>query len=404
MKKNLLLGKALRYLVAFLFVSNLPLQAAPNSPCDSKIIVNCGLAYTAELSPTGGEWDTYIDLSLNFPGTEQVFEFTAPSTANYTILVDGGFFTIRDGCSNTANNIQGGYLPGYSVLYLDLNAGQTIFLIADLPDFISDPRTAYVKINCPISNSEMSCTHQMVPDDEIYQGRFLSGEENYKYAIDVITGDTGFTANGITLNLGFMTPAFTDPEPSFKITIYNDNAGLPGSIANDNGIGSVHSSNYLNTNFGYDFYKFVFELNSPVHFASNSKYWIEIESNATLWQYTETDIFGSKPAFKIGSDGDWMIMAYGEFVYKLICGDLGTSDLHDFEFNFYPNPTQNWIYLSSEKEIKSVSIFDLSGKLISPQPKLEHQKIDLSNLSNGTYLFKVILENGQIETFKVLKK
>lgn len=75
-------------------------------------------------------------------------------------------------------------------------------------------------------------------------------------------------------------------------------------------------------------------------------------------------------------------------------------------FNFYPNPVQGNFTISSEKIIKSLSIYDISGKLIISKTSIDKKdfKIDLSILSTGVYLGSVVLSEGAIETFKIIKK
>lgn len=68
--------------------------------------------------------------------------------------------------------------------------------------------------------------------------------------------------------------------------------------------------------------------------------------------------------------------------------------------NVYPNPTKGEITVKTEKKIKSLTVFDVSGKQIMTG---NTEKIDLSNLSKGTYLVAIDFFDGTSVAKKVLK-
>lgn len=76
------------------------------------------------------------------------------------------------------------------------------------------------------------------------------------------------------------------------------------------------------------------------------------------------------------------------------------------EFTIYPNPSKEYITITSnELAYSSIQIFDLNGRLInSSEFESTNQKsIDISNLSNGIYLMKIISNKG-IFTQKIIKE
>lgn len=70
--------------------------------------------------------------------------------------------------------------------------------------------------------------------------------------------------------------------------------------------------------------------------------------------------------------------------------------------SIYPNPTKDFINVQSEKEIKSLQLISVEGKVI--QKNLNSTKINLNGLPNGIYFLKVELSNGRIQFEKVVKK
>jgi hypothetical protein len=54
--------------------------------------------------------------------------------------------------------------------------------------------------------------------------------------------------------------------------------------------------------------------------------------------------------------------------------------------------------------VKSVEAFNMTGQKVLNTNKLVNNQIDVSALTTGVYVVKVILEGGQIETFKIIKK
>lgn len=73
------------------------------------------------------------------------------------------------------------------------------------------------------------------------------------------------------------------------------------------------------------------------------------------------------------------------------------------KLTLYPNPTTDILYLSSsDQKIKSVVIYSFTGALVKSISN-DAKSIDVSNLSNGSYLVKVTTNQGSF-TQKIIKK
>lgn len=97
------------------------------------------------------------------------------------------------------------------------------------------------------------------------------------------------------------------------------------------------------------------------------------------------------------------------WVVKLENVVLATNDSvkkNSFDFSIYPNPVKDIVNIYSEKTIKSLSIFETSGKLMMSEKSIDKNniKIDLSMLATGVYLGNVTLNDGMTKTFKIIKK
>jgi hypothetical protein len=89
---------------------------------------------------------------------------------------------------------------------------------------------------------------------------------------------------------------------------------------------------------------------------------------------------------------------------------LGVDELPEMnlEFSAYPNPTTNFLTLSSKNystDNLRYQLFDITGKT------LENNKvtgsltnIDMTNHKSALYFLKIIENNREIKTFKIIKK
>lgn len=86
------------------------------------------------------------------------------------------------------------------------------------------------------------------------------------------------------------------------------------------------------------------------------------------------------------------------------------DNLSEGKISIYPNPTHGIIILGFDnKDVNaddlsnSVKVFDLQGKLVYQKIGLsQYSTIDLSKVSNGTYILKLSL-CGQIKEYKIIK-
>jgi sugar lactone lactonase YvrE len=74
----------------------------------------------------------------------------------------------------------------------------------------------------------------------------------------------------------------------------------------------------------------------------------------------------------------------------------------DTNLKVYPNPTSDYIQISSDEAAISASIFNLSGQQLF-ETQNTGDKILLGNYPKGVYLLKAKSENGKIKTTKIIK-
>lgn len=72
------------------------------------------------------------------------------------------------------------------------------------------------------------------------------------------------------------------------------------------------------------------------------------------------------------------------------------------DINIYPNPSSDFVNVKSSSKIQSVSIVDVSGKVVSNN-KLINNQIDVRNLPIGSYIINIQTE-GAVQSKKFIKK
>ena len=83
---------------------------------------------------------------------------------------------------------------------------------------------------------------------------------------------------------------------------------------------------------------------------------------------------------------------------------LATGDFTNNKFTVYPNPVKDNLNIRYNENIDNVAIFNLLGQqVIVKNINATEGKVDMSNLSTGTYLIKVT-SGEKVQTIKVIKE
>lgn len=77
-----------------------------------------------------------------------------------------------------------------------------------------------------------------------------------------------------------------------------------------------------------------------------------------------------------------------------IANCLGIEDLITIDLDVYPNPSSDVIYLNASEEIIGLRLLTLAGKILLVKQEDELNELNLSQVSNGTYLLEVNTDKG----------
>lgn len=82
---------------------------------------------------------------------------------------------------------------------------------------------------------------------------------------------------------------------------------------------------------------------------------------------------------------------------------LSTTDFDTNSFTFYPNPSRDVVNFSSSTTIETITIYNVLGQeVVFKEVNSSEFVLDISKLSNGTYLAK-LNSNSKLKTLKFIK-
>jgi hypothetical protein len=106
--------------------------------------------------------------------------------------------------------------------------------------------------------------------------------------------------------------------------------------------------------------------------------------------------------------GSKVILTQGFQQSNLIVTAIKEVSKNSPEISAYPNPTNDFVSLKVATESVKNSkflLYDVYGKLLQEQKLVSSEtKISFNNLAPGTYLLKLVWENKELKSFKIIKK
>lgn len=235
-------------------------------------------------------------------------------------------------------------------------------------------------------------------------GYSFSNSNTYIIADDFIVEEgTTFDVNQVKLNVLTTLETVGNLSLNFRA----DNAGIPGDVIQT--ITNIVPTSEVEVGIAFEMFT-VFEvtldLPSAVELTAGT-YWLQPMSEVVSsdWEVTSEGTIGGSARIS-DNGGAWQEIGY-DTVFEISgeCNSLGTDDVAKSDFNYYPNPVKNTLNIQSDKKITSVAIYNMAGQMVQNQKlNSNNSLLNLSTLSSGIYLVKAVLENGQIETFKIVKK
>ena len=77
--------------------------------------------------------------------------------------------------------------------------------------------------------------------------------------------------------------------------------------------------------------------------------------------------------------------------------EIKYQDIKEYKdrFELYPNPIDDYLYITTEENINKIEIYNIMGVMILEKDSTSN-KIDLSDLNNGIYFIKIKTDKGTI--------
>ena len=84
------------------------------------------------------------------------------------------------------------------------------------------------------------------------------------------------------------------------------------------------------------------------------------------------------------------------------------TESNENNLKVYSNPSNGIVIIDSEAEIELAQVYDLKDRILQNYVMLSDcrsvTEIDITNFDSGIYFLKLIMENGEILTKKIVKE
>lgn len=357
--------------------------------------------------------------SMFWPTGACGYYYSTGQVEDYTLNISGG--VTDPGCSFTCpTDINADTLPGATTAKVDYN----------------------LAFNCtPSGNSSCGIDY---PGNNFQNWMPTSG-------FNTVANDF-IIPEGKTLKIDKIIPHLVRFSYGASLTFYKDNNGKPGELIVNYATPTIESQTVIGSTNDGSAYETVIKLPELLELTAG-KYWVAINAQGPLvsWE-TKSALSNGTTAFtsngndwtpKEGYDGVFKVSYVCEtatpevvlvqglesgadfpvgntiVVHNLVyngvvidtcifnvnvTGILATAEVTKNQISFYPNPVKDFLKVSYTKEIKSLEVYDMSGKRVfSKELNRKESEIDLSKLSSGTYIVNAKVQ-GEMKTFKIIKK
>ncbi|MET3732842.1 T9SS type A sorting domain-containing protein [Moheibacter stercoris] len=362
-------------------------------------------------SITGGDWGWFGEYSLVnvTAGTEYIFS-TDVATAFITISDEDGLVA---------------YTTGTGTVTWTATATETIrYYTHENEDCLGSQNWVDRMVQCgeivpPPPYDPCAPIHTGIATNGV--GFVNNGADNYMAANDFnVLANAQFEVEKFTINVVTLGGAPT----TFDMMFFEGDTAVgaqfgetltsitPSSITENGTFGST----------GYPVYSVEFTLPNTVIFpataTADKKYWVGISGqptaagNPVYWvssDYVYTDTLPTYQSANGGATFDLFVSSTGatvegDMIIDGECATLGLSDMSGAKFAYYPNPVKDVLNITTAKGIEKVEVFNLAGQSVMANGKVLNGQVNVSALTSGSYVFRVTLEGGHVETFKVIKK
>lgn len=345
------------------------------------------------------EDNVYPDILSIGANLQLLFQVT-PAEANQQVV-----WTVQGEGGNVVSIDQDGLLTA-------LAEGTAVVRATHIDGEIYAEITVYVWDN--------GCT-QGVPDDELFLdwGYNITDQSGYQGASDFIVQEgTTFEVDQIRMQVSINGTSGTLID-AFNLAFLTGDNGVPSVefLVVENVETISHTLVSSEPDFDLYVYDVVIKLPELV-MLNEGTYWLVpravLEGDAqAYWQVIVNGELGSDYYMTNSSNplNSWFAAGDGGFeaVFEITgyCTEtvLGVPDnLKKTDFSCYPNPVKDKLNFTTESDIKNISIYNLLGQNILSKNSNIANTLDTSGLPTGTYFVKAELENGQIETRKIIKE
>ncbi|MNK29595.1 hypothetical protein D3C87_479920 [compost metagenome] len=257
---------------------------------------------------------------------------------------------------------------------------------------------------------------------------------------------------GKTLKINKIIPHLIRFSYGASLSFYRDNNGKPGELIVNYTSLQIESQTVIGSTSSGSAYEVVIKLPTELELTSG-KYWVALNAEGPLvsWE-TKSALSNGTTAFtksgnewiaRDGFDGVFKVSYFCEaatpevvlvqglgsganfpigntiVIHNLVyngvvidtcvfnvnvTGILATAEVVKSQISFYPNPVKDFLKVSYAKEIKSLDIYDMSGKRVySKELNRKEADVNLSSLPAGNYIVNAKIL-GEIKTFKIIKK
>jgi Secretion system C-terminal sorting domain len=163
--------------------------------------------------------------------------------------------------------------------------------------------------------------------------------------------------------------------------------------------GLVNGKNSYSKNFLFQGYNFVFSVAFD-----NTKWVLHVEPDLAETLFINNTV----PAGLLPPSTGWSLTECPDGTMT-IEGVLSLNDNNEDKNNlsFYPNPTRDYLAISSTKNSSTsftYQLIDITGRNVTAGAALYNEKINIANLETGNYIIQIKDENGKISNGKLIKQ